>query len=77
MSRRLKLVPIERIDLCANCRYWQEVQTQKAEVRRGRCRRFPDVVLAVDEDGNTLQVRPIMNADEWCGEYSARPEAFN
>ncbi len=77
MARRPKLEDVKQLETCCSCRYWKEIETQKGEERRGRCRRYPDEILGVDEDGVTLQVKPIMLSDEWCGEYKPRPEALN
>lgn len=77
MARRPKLEDLKQLETCSTCHYWKEVKTESGEPRRGMCRRYPDTILGVDEDGVTLQVKTVMHAEEWCGEYRPKPEALN
>ncbi len=77
MAKRPKLEDTQNPERCETCRYFKAVPSDKGEPHRGMCRRYPDVVLGVDEDGVTLQVKVIMHADEWCGEFQISPHSLN
>lgn len=70
---RKKEVPAHIInDSCCNCRFYDRLddsQQMPAEDVLGECRRFPPVVIGLDDGDNGIQVLPIVEAQHWCGEH--------
>lgn len=58
--------------VCGNCRHWQRLDDKDqmpAEDLLGECLRFPPTIYGENEDGQTLQGLPIVEARHKCGEH--------
>lgn len=56
---------------CDECKFWDFLPRFKGS---GRCRRFPRVIAseAQIKQGCRAWVYPVMDADDWCGEFQGR-----
>ena len=59
-------------EMCGNCKYWKNF---------GTCRRFPPVFIFEPDNWDTENTdyrepyawqQPIVDEDEWCGEWKAK-----
>lgn len=52
---------------CKGCRYFVPTHAPGT----GDCHRFPPTVMVMPDDGTgyTVQVRPNMRDEDWCGEF--------
>lgn len=68
---------------CSNCDFFHTDRTPRpGTMARGQCRSYPPVAIAnprptATEGSRTetlvLSRWPVVNADDWCGEFSAKP----
>lgn len=57
----------ERQRCCGNCRFYQEYSQG-----RGWCLRYPPTVYSCDEDNSSTTGSPMMEHNEWCGEFKPK-----
>lgn len=70
---RQKTPTVANAPTCAGC-YWFRPKSKEY----GVCKRFPPVVLAVDEDGFVMSAQAAVHKEEEaCGEFQLGPRVFN
>lgn len=67
MASRKKSDPVERTDICKNCRF---AHYDRAEGLH--CRRYPPVHVYDVATGITAVAWPEVDADHYCGEFKAQ-----
>lgn len=76
----------EQKERCENCKFWKRYEETKSN--EGACRRFPRTVVesvrssdragshtdqyAFDTYSETINVFPLHDYDDWCGEYKEK-----
>lgn len=53
---------------CSSCRYYAAIIDDAEDV--GVCRRYPPQVI--EADGDLESVRPVVEADNYCGEWAGK-----
>lgn len=59
--------------ICKNCYFYKEVSKGA-----GFCKRYPPIVLDMEEDGSVLSTFPVVtDTSESCGEFAHGPKVVN
>lgn len=62
-------------ECCQNCRFWaiyNDVNAQPGAKAKGFCWRYPPRAQWSGETQIRTDPQPILYADQWCGEFSAK-----
>lgn len=63
---------------CPTCRWFEDLHVKEAPILPlGRCRARPPVPVADPEDGGSMTCWPIVDGEDYCGEWTRRREDIN
>lgn len=69
----MKKPTVSNLSICGNCYYYRPTVAKDF----GYCRRFPPVVIAMDDEAVESSQPIVSKQEEACGEFSQGPKVVN